>query len=109
MYPIDAHGSSLSLRTMSVPAVAVYATGTPPITALCCVTDCSAFGGSFFAGSAPFSGGFSGGFSCARALPPRTAARASIAATFRLTVPPLFTGTCRAKISRIAARRAILW
>ena len=76
------------------------------MTALCWVTDCSAFGGSFFAASAPFSGGFSGGFSCARALPPRTAARASIAATFRITVPPLFAGTCRAKISRIAARRA---
>ena len=47
-----AHGSSLSLRTMSVPAVAVYATGTPPMTIECCVTDCSGLGGSFFAASA---------------------------------------------------------
>ncbi len=63
-----AHGSSLSLRTMSVPAVAVYATGTPPMTIECCVTDCSAFGGSFFAASAAgLSPGFSAGLSCASA------------------------------------------
>src|SRR5689334_20545779 len=55
-----AHGSSFALRTMSVPAVAVNATGAPPITALCWVTDDSALGVSFFETSADFSPGFSG-------------------------------------------------
>src|SRR6185436_15846128 len=43
-----AYGSSFSFRTISVPAVAVYASGAPAIVAVCWVTEEIGLGGSLF-------------------------------------------------------------
>src|SRR6476469_3609806 len=80
-----AHGSSFALRTMSVPAEAVNATGAPPMTAVCWVTEVSALGVSFFsavlsgvgAGVGVVAGGF-GWAAAAREMPRPAASRAAV-------------------------------